>query len=155
MKRTIVIFLCICIAAVVLAQSSGSTMFVAVKNLDLKSSSGIFASTSGTLEYGAQVSVVQASGDWVEVSSAGSPAVRGWARTANLSSRRILPGDAASATAREVAFAGRGFNQEVENANRSGGNLNYTEVDRMETQRVPMDELHAFLVEGRLSMGAR
>ena len=156
MKKLIVIFLCFCIVAVLSAQrSTDNTMFVAVRTLDLRTATGVFASTSGTLEYGNQVSVLQRSGDWAEISSTANPSVSGWARMASLTARRILPGDTTSATAREVAFAGRGFNQEIENTYKASGSFNYADVDRVETQQVSMDALLHFLIEGRLSQEAR
>jgi hypothetical protein len=157
MKKIIALFcLCACAAVVLPAQASrGGTMFGAAKTLSLKSSTGFFASTKGTLEYGAQVTVLQVSGDWVEVRSAANSSVSGWANTASLSARRIIAGSGSSASAQEVALAGKGFNQEVENANRADGKLNYTDVDRTEAIEVSMDELRKFLEEGRLSMGVR
>jgi hypothetical protein len=157
MKKFIVMFcLCLCAAAVVSAQASrGGTMYVATKTLSLKSSTGFFASTRGNLNYGAQVTVLQINGSWAEVRSAANSSVSGWAKTASLTPRRIVEGSTTSATAQEVALAGKGFNQEVENSYRSGSNLNYADVDRMEAQQVNMNELQAFLQEGRLSMGER
>ncbi|MDR1857918.1 MAG: hypothetical protein LBQ69_00450 [Treponema sp.] len=157
MKKIIAMFcLCACAAAVVSAQASrGGTMYVATKTLNLKSSTGFFASTRGSLDYGAQVTVLQVNGSWVEVRSAAKSSVSGWAKTASLTSRRILEGSTTSATAQEVALAGKGFNQEIENSYRSGGNLNYADVDRTEAQQVGDEELRSFLVEGRLSLGER
>jgi hypothetical protein len=52
-----------------------------------------------------------------------------------------------------VALAGKGFNQEVENAYKSGGSLNYGDVDKTEAITVTPDELYAFITEGRLNTG--
>jgi hypothetical protein len=155
MKKIIIMLcLCACSAAVLTAQASrGGTMYVATQPIELKSSTGFFASPNGSLEYGAQVTVLQVNRDWLEVRSAASPAVNGWTKTGNLSAKRILPGNTTSTTAREVALAGKGFNREVENAYKASGNLNYADVDRTETQRVPTEELRKFLDEGRLSLG--
>jgi hypothetical protein len=56
-------------------------------------------------------------------------------------------------SANEVALAGKGFNQEVEDAYRNQGNLNYADVDLVEAITVSEDDLRRFLEEGRLSMG--
>jgi len=157
MKKIVAMFcLCVCAAAVVSAQASrGGTMYVAAKTLSLKSSTGFFASTRGSLTYGAQVTVLQINGSWAEVRSAANSSLSGWAKTASLTPRRILEGSTTSASAQEVALAGKGFNQEVENSYRSGTNLNYADVDRIEAQQVSDAELQRFLVEGRLSQGDR
>ena len=155
MKKIVVMLcLCVCAASVLSAQASrGGTMYVAVQNLTLKSGTGIFASSvNPQLPYGTQVSVLQVNGAWVQVRST-SPSATGWAKTASLSARRVLAGSGTSASAQEVALAGKGFNEEVENAYRAEGSLNYADVDRMEAQQVNMQELEAFLREGRLAMG--
>jgi len=153
-KTIVMICLCACVAAVLPAQASrGGTMYVATKTLNLKSSTGFFASTRGKLDYGMQVTVVQISGSWAEVRSAANSSLSGWAKTASLTPRRILAGSTTSASAQEVALAGKGFNQEVENAYRSNSTLNYADVDRMEAQQLSDEELQRFLVEGRLSQG--
>ena len=155
MKKIIVLLcLCACAAAVLPAQASkGGTMYVAVKTLDLKSSTGSFASTNGRLEYGAQVTVLQIDKTWAEVRPASGSLSSGWTKTANLSAKRIVPAATTSATAREVALAGKGFNQEIENAYKAGGNLNYADVDKTEAQQVSSQELYNFLVEGQLAKG--
>ena len=155
MKKIIILFcLCICIAIIVPAQARrGGTMFVATKTLALRSSTGFFASTRATLEYGAQVTVIQINGKWAEVRSAANSSLTGWTATANLTARRIVEGAGATASAQEIALAGKGFNQEVENAYRAGGRLNYADVDKTEEIEVTLEELRQFILEGRLSLG--
>ena len=155
MKKLIVmISLCAFAAAVSFAQASkGGTMYVAAKTVDIKSSTGFFASTKGKLEYGAQVTVLQINGKWAEVRSAANASLSGWTALSNLSAKRIVAGSGANASASEVALAGKGFNQEIENAYKSEGKLNYADVDKTEEQKVSTEELYDFLVEGHLSMG--
>jgi hypothetical protein len=64
-----------------------------------------------------------------------------------------VAGSTTSASSSEVALAGKGFNQEVENAYKTNGDLNYADVDRTETLTVNEAELYRFLDEGRLSLG--
>jgi len=155
MKKIIVVF-CLGFFATVSALQAqavkGGTMYVAAKTIELKSSTGFFASSKGTLAYGAAVSVLQIKGKWAEVkSSTGSST--GWTAVANLSAKRIVSSSATGATANEVALAGKGFNQEIENAYKAGGTLNYADVDRTETQKVSKQELKNFITEGHLSLG--
>ena len=153
-KIVIAIVLCAAATAAVFGQAQkGGTMYVATKTLDLKSSTGIFASTKGKLEYGTQVTVLQISGKYAEVRSVGKVVLTGWTATANLSAKKIVTGATANATASEVALSGKGFNQEVESAYKSEGKLNYADVDKTEQQQVTMEELRAFMEEGHLSMG--
>ena len=155
MKKLLFLFILgIMIAGFVSAQvASGGTLYVAVKSVSLKSSTGFFASTRGTLNYGDRVTVLQVSGKFVEVRSANNSSLTGWTPSANLSARQIISGNTGTLSARETALAGKGFNQEVENAYRTRGNLNYADVDRVEAVVVTETGLRRFLEEGRLSMG--
>ncbi|MDR1239966.1 MAG: hypothetical protein LBK27_07620 [Treponema sp.] len=130
----------------------GSTVYVALKTIQLKSSTGFFAGNRGALAYGEAVTVLQTKGKWAEVRSASRSSLSGWTHAANLTSRRISSSGAAT-TSGELALAGKGFSQEVENAYRVDGKLDYADVDRVETQAVSEQELQSFLAEGHLSMG--
>jgi len=133
---------------------AGGTLYVATRTLDLKSGTGFFASNRGRLNYGDRVTVIRVDGRFVEVRSAANSSVTGWTASANLSARPVVAGTTSTATASEVALAGKGFNQEVEQSFRTQNrNLNYADVDRVEAVVVNMDQLRRFLQEGRLAMG--
>jgi|TergutMp193P3_1026864.scaffolds.fasta_scaffold02247_8 uncharacterized protein YgiM (DUF1202 family) len=156
MKKVFIVFcLVLFVTGFAAAQvSAGGTLYVAVKNTALKSSTGFFASTRGTLNYGDRVTVIRVSGRFVEVRSASNSSLTGWTASANLSARQVVSGTTSTASAREVALAGKGFNQEVENSYRTAQrNLNYADVDRTEAITVSEADLRRFLEEGRLSMG--
>jgi len=155
MKKLIFVFcLALFITGFVSAQvSKGGSMYVAVRAVALKSSTGFFAGNRGTLNYGDRVIVLQISGRFVEVRSAVNSALTGWTAAANLTTRQVVSGNTSAASAREVALAGKGFNQEVENAYMAQGNLNYMDVDRVEAITVREADLRQFLEEGRLSTG--
>jgi len=155
MKRVLcVLCLILFITGLAAAQvRAGGTLYVAVRTQDLKSSTGVFASTRGRLNYGDRVTVIRVSGRFVEVRSATNTSLTGWAPSANLSARQVVAGTTSTATAREVALAGKGFNQEVEASYRRQGNLNYADVDRVEAITVNEADLIRFLQEGRLAMG--
>lgn len=156
MKKIIALFIfAFVIAGMAAAQArAGGTMYVAVKTAQLKSGTGFFASNKGVLNYGDRVTVISISGNFAEVRSAANSSVTGWIATANLSARQVVSGNTGTVSARETAMAGKGFNQEVESSYRSQNrNLNYADVDRIETIRVSEADLKRFLEEGRLRMG--
>jgi len=157
MKRVLFVFcLVLIITGIATAQMArGGTLYVSVREVDLKSSTGVFATSTGTLSYGASVTVLQVSGRFVEVRSTENASLTGWAASADMSTRRVVAGTTGTATAREVALAGKGFNQEVESTYRAQGDLNYADVDRVEAITVDPEALRRFLEEGRLSMGDR
>jgi hypothetical protein len=130
-------------------------MYAAAKTIELKSSTEFFASIKGTLTYGAAVTVLDIKGKWAEVRSAANSSVSGWTTVTNLSAKRIVSGAASGATASEVALAGKGFNQEIENVYKAKGSLNYADVDMTESQKVSKKELQDFIIAGRLFQGER
>jgi uncharacterized protein YgiM (DUF1202 family) len=134
------------------AQAKGSTQYISAKTAALKSSTGFFAGTTGTLNYGDQVTVLQVKGKWAEV-KATARNVSGWIASSNLTSKRVSAGAASGASNSEVALAGKGFNQEVENAYKADGKLNYDDVDKTEAQQVSNDDLYKFLTDGHLATG--
>ncbi|MDR1838979.1 MAG: hypothetical protein LBQ93_05265 [Treponema sp.] len=155
MKKFVIAFcLTLCITGFAAAQlSRGGTLYVAVKAVSLKSSTGFFANNRGTLNYGDRVTVLQIDGRFAEVRSAANASLSGWTPTANLSARQIVSGNTATVTARETAMAGKGFNQEVEDSYKRQGNLNYTDVNRVEAITISETNFKRFLEEGHLSMG--
>jgi len=155
MKKLMIVFsLILFVTGFVSAQiSRGGTLYVAIRTVTLKSSTGLFAGNRGTLNYGDRVTVLQVSGRYVEVRSASNSSLTGWTASANLTTRQVVSGNTSTASAREVALAGKGFNQDVENSYRSQGNLNYADVDRVEAIRVSEADLRQFLESGRLSTG--
>jgi len=155
MKKVFIVFCLVFWAAGFAAAqvSAGGTLYVAVKSAALKSSTGWFASTKGSLTYGDRVTVLRVSGKFVEVRSAANASLSGWTASANLSAKQVVSGSTNSASAKEVALAGKGFNQEVENSYKLKQRVNYADVDKTEAITVSEADLRRFLEEGRLSMG--
>jgi uncharacterized protein YgiM (DUF1202 family) len=152
--KRIVILACmtVLLASAAAAQfKAGQTAYVTAKSLPVKSGTGFFARTLGTLKYGDPVTVVRVNGKWAEIRS--SVQINGWAAQANLSAKRVTASGGSAASSKEVAMAGKGFNEEVENAYKSGHAVNYGAVDAVESNEVSDEELLAFIGEGRLSMG--
>jgi hypothetical protein len=154
MKKVFVLFVfSLIVTGAVSAQiSRGGTAWVSSKTAAVKSSTWFFAGTKGTLQMGAQVSVLQVNGKWAEVRSAANSSLSGWTQVGNLSARRIVS-TGSGASASEVALAGKGFNQEVENAYKTDGALNYADVDKTEALTVSQDDLFKFVTEGHLVTG--
>jgi uncharacterized protein YgiM (DUF1202 family) len=157
MKRFLMVLgLTAVLGGTVFAQmSKGGTVYVNVKTLQLKSGTGFFAGKSGSpLAYGDQVTVLQVKGKWAEVRYSGSATFTGWTNSSNLTTKRVVAsGGTGGASAKEVAMAGKGFNEEVENAYKSNGSLNYADVDATEAITVPESELYSFITEGHLIVG--
>jgi uncharacterized protein YgiM (DUF1202 family) len=155
-KRLLLILFGVLSISGITAQNQGRIMYVATKNVELKSSTGFFAETVIVLQYGDQVTVVRENGKWMEVQPVRQPSRTGWILTNSLTSKRIVSGAAASASADELALAGKGFSREVEQSYKkriSGSVANYQEIDAMEALSVSKQELYDFLTEGHLNKG--
>jgi uncharacterized protein YgiM (DUF1202 family) len=152
-------FMLLCMAALFTCAAAaqvrvGQTLYVTARSLPLKSGTGFFARTLGTLVYGDAVTVLQINGKWAQVEFRGRTTISGWTAQTNLTAKRIVAAaGTGSASSREVAMAGKGFNEEVENAYRETSQADYNAVDAVETNRVSDDDLLSFISEGRLSMG--
>jgi hypothetical protein len=156
MKRCLIflIFVLLMVTGAAAQSLRGKTMYISTKTAQIKSSTGFFAGTRGTLVYGDQVTILQERGAWVEIRSVSRSPISGWMKSAGLTARRIVSGSgAASASASELALAGKGFNETVEKSYQADTNLDYTLIDRMEAQEVSEDDLYTFLVEGHLVTG--
>jgi hypothetical protein len=128
----------------------GRTMYVSVKTVDLKASTGTFASSKGTLAYGDQVTVIQADNKFAEVKSDANPSLSGWVALTNLTTRKIVTGSSPSATVNEVALASKGFNQENQSAD-GREEVDYAKVDKVEAFMVDIRDLLQFIKEGGLT----
>jgi hypothetical protein len=153
MKKSILIALmCLFSVAWAGAQKRGDTMYVNIQKAALKTSTGFFAGTAGTLAYGAQVKVQEVKGKWVRVQSSSGISVTGWIAAASLTSKRITQGSN-TVSSRELAMAGKGFSEEVEKQYKVNTNLNYAGVDAVEKIVVSDADLLFFLEQGHLARG--
>jgi len=89
----------------------GGTLYVAVKTVTLKSSTGFFAVNRGILNYGDMVTVLQVSGKFVQVQSAANSSLTGWTASANLSAKQIISGNISTVSVKETALAGKSSEQ--------------------------------------------
>ncbi len=113
------------------------------------------AESLGSVPDGAEVQVIQQSGDWYQVTYEGQS---GWLHqqafpgTKKFDLSSVLKGKAVrEAKTDEVALAGKGFTPEVEaDFRRKHPNLNYALVDQVEAFGVNPAQLQAFIQEGGL-----
>ncbi|MDR2897415.1 MAG: hypothetical protein LBU99_01275 [Spirochaetaceae bacterium] len=131
----------------------GDRMYVAVETAAVKSGTGFFASTLTELVYGDTVTVVEENGKWIHVSVDRNRNIKGWVTLASLTTKRIVAragGGTVSATAEELALAGKGFSADVEQSWKNTSGTDYTYVDIMEEYMVSVTELHEFITSGDL-----
>ena len=146
--RRCVLFLIMIFSGALAFSQAGNVRYVCVQTEEVKESPSFFARTQGSFSLGDAVTLTREDGKWSQVRS---ERLNGWVRTSSLSTRRILP-SGASATAAEVALAGKGFSPDIEIEYRKNG-LDYSMVNSMENNVIAPEELLSFITEGRLARG--
>lgn len=156
-KRRLLICVLLCFGALLWAKE-GATMYVNVEEAELKSGTGFFASSVGFLPYGAKVTVLKEVDKWTEVASADNSKVSGWLPASSLTKKKILTDDSlnrVSASADELALAGKGFSAEVEALYTTESNAAiYQLVDDIEATPIDKSGLWEFIQQGMLSDGS-
>ena len=131
-------------------------MTVQVKETQLRSTPSHLGKIITRAPYGARVTVLEERGDWKRAAYGNS---RGWVHASALTTKRIVltagkTAQTGSVNQDEIALAGKGFNQEVENRYRkTNQNLDYAWINRMENFTVSADQMETFIGEGRLKLG--
>jgi hypothetical protein len=105
------------------------------------------------LQFGQVLDVLESEGDWFRCST--SDGRTGYVHRTSLTGAVMGEGEVGEGSGEissdEVMLAGRGFNDDVEDAYSSDHpDLDFGLVDRMERMQVTPDELRAFLMEGGL-----
>lgn len=145
------------VAAVVLSSSAalaGNLMSVQVKDGQVRATPSFLAKIVANLHYGDQVTALNTSGDWTEVSFG---SVHGWMHNSALTSSKISLQSGGknaplAASQDELALAGKGFNEQVEAAFKAKNpNLDYAWINKMEGVNVSSGEMQKFLSEGGLT----
>jgi hypothetical protein len=147
-KILVFLFLILFIIGFASAQiKTGSTLYVSVKAVTLKSGTGAFAESKGTLNYGDKVTVIKIDGKSVEVQSVEDPLLTGWTTTANFSTKQIVVGGLNStATAKEVALGGKGFNQtETEQSINQAVEVAITKASKVFIEELPKNSIIAVI----------
>lgn len=155
MKRiSIVLLLCLCGLGSIHAQSlKGKTVYASINEGKLKSSTWFFAGSTGTYKYGDSFKVLEEKGTWIRVQGI-SNSLTGWTPASNVTTKKIVAtGTGVSASAEEMALAGKGFTEEVEKSYKDEEHLDYTAIDLMETFVVKDEDILKFMQDGRLSTG--
>lgn len=127
-------------------------MSVQVKETKVRATPTFMGKILATLVYGDRVKVLEEQRGWFKVEA---PSGNGWVSSSALSKKRIVLQAGAKdvetgASSSEVALAGKGFNEQVEDQYKKDTKLDYTWVDRMETFVYLPNDLISFLQAGGL-----
>lgn len=143
--------------ALLAAQAVGSqTMSVQVKSGQVRKSPTFLGPVIANFAYGDRVQILTQQGAWYQVTLPSGNG-QGWMHMSALTEKKIILKAGAkdvsqAASGDELALAGKGFNQQVENEYRTRNpNLDFSQIDQMEAHTVSQAEIQAFIQDGRLT----
>lgn len=153
--KKIVCMLCVFVcAAALFAVQNGETVYVAVKKAAIKTGTGNFDKVVAQTSYGDALIIEKASNKYHKVHKASDPSVSGWIPSSSVTTKKIVASSKngkVSASADEIALAGKGFSEEVESGYKnSNKKLNYSSVDQLESVKVSDASLKSFITDGQL-----
>lgn len=132
----------------------GSCLFaesawVNVKNAKILDRESAKGKKIATVDYGTELLVLNSSEKFLQVSLADeSEDWTGYVEKKNTTPRKLKTNS--SATAKEIALAGKGFSAEAEGLYKSETGLDYSAVDQMERIELSYEEISTFLKDGKL-----
>lgn len=156
------IIICLALVGILFLSTTAQAqkaMSVQLKESQLRTTPSFLGKVVAKLSYGERVTVLQEKGAWKKVSML-SRSVQGWIHETALTSKSIAlkagQGNVGtSVTGREIALAGKGFNEEVEaQYKKSNKSLDYTWINQMETMKVSPEQMEDFIAGGNLMFGA-
>jgi uncharacterized protein YgiM (DUF1202 family) len=144
----------ICVAIVCVAFLLAETLIVKVQSTYVRKEPKFYSSPVTTLRAGDSVTQISSQAGWFKVRT--SKGIEGWIHSSAVQGGKLKVSAVdkslkTSATADEVALAGKGFNKQVEDAYKTRKGISYGEVDRMLRIKVTPDELRRFLMDGKLA----
>ena len=97
--------------------------------------------------------VVEEKGNWVKVETDGKK-MAGWIPAASVTTKKVPKKNSrTTASADEIALAGRGWNSDVENTFKGDRKKAYEIIDRMESVDLDSEILLEFIKDGGLKEG--
>ena len=140
------------ITLAVIAWAANQMQSVQVRSGKLRERPSFLGKVTAEVIYGDRIEVLDTRGPWSQVRDENG--ATGWIHTSALTEKTVVlrSGDADAATTasgEELALAGKGFNDEVEERFRDENpDIDYAWVDRMEKMVVTADEAGEFLAAG-------
>jgi len=155
--RSRVLLLCIGLLLIATTTIAAESWQVVVQKAPVRQSPQVFGKIATTLDYGTRVEILKRQNGWLQVrfvSGSGwlhESAVARRAATLTAGSRKAE----VAASQQELTLAGKGFNQQVEDAYRQKNRrLDYAAIDRMQALQVDEGQLLRFVREGGLGEGS-
>ncbi|MCR4953206.1 MAG: SH3 domain-containing protein [Treponema sp.] len=153
-KKVILLFALISTISFAYAKPSKKPMYIAMDPAPLREKASAVSAKVGELNYGDEVRVLQEKKNWSLICLYEDESVQGWIPNTALSKKKIVAkGSKTSADADEIALAGKGFNSTIEAVYAEEYEIDYSQVDYVESQSVSEAEIEKFAKEGKLFLG--
>jgi len=136
-------------------ESMSTKQSVQVRESHLRNSPSFLGKIVATVQYGDRLTILEDRDSWLKVSGHGTP---GWLHSSAMTTKEIIlkpnAGDVArGADSDEIALAGKGFNQQVEQKYRKKhSRANFAWIDRMEKIVISQNEMQSFIKQGDLKV---
>jgi len=150
-KRLILItILILCITNAFADIKKGDVMYVTVQSAQLKERKNALSKNIILLDYAKSVIIIESFPEWSYIYLSDNTSVRGWISNGSLSKRKPSLDTEFTGNANELALAGKGFTEEMEDLYKQTKSLDFFYVDLMEAQTVDTEELKKFIFDGYL-----
>ncbi len=155
MRRVILVIALTLVALMVVALEAGDSLFVQVRESELRSAPGFLSQIVEKLTLGDELSYVGSRAGWHQVTLP-ETGQGGWIHEGGVRENKHttlqLAGEGTTRTvsSREIALAGRGFSESMEGSYGSDNQLDFSAVDDLEARRVGPEEIVAFVLEASL-----
>jgi len=155
MRRSLLVIALMIVALLVFALEASDSLFVQVRESELRSAPGFLSQIVVKLSLGDEVSYVGERAGWYQVTLTES-GQGGWIHAGSVRENKQttlqLAGEGTTRTvsSREIALAGRGFSESMEGSYGSDNQLDFSAVDDLEGRRIGPEEIVAFVLDGSL-----
>lgn len=155
MRRPLLAVAFVLVALLVVAVEAGDSLFVQVRETELRSAPGFLSQIVEKLQLGAEVSYAASRAGWYQVTRP-ETGQSGWIHEGSVRENKQTTlqlageGTTRTVTSREIALAGRGFSESMEGEYGAENRLDFSAVDELEARRVGPEEIVAFVLEASL-----
>lgn len=126
-------------------------MYVSVKEAKVTEKTSTLSKKIGTLPYGTAVLIDKRQKGWCYVVCQARK-VSGWLPENVLTKKNILSrGKGTTANAKEIALAGKGFSAAIEAEYAKSENVDFSNVDLVETYSISSEDIVSFIEQGLLN----
>lgn len=136
------------------ADSKNQTMYICLNTVDLMEKPSTRSKKTGSLFYGSKITTKEEKNNWIFIQSDDKPSLQGWVPSGAVTKKKVTAkNQAGSANASEIALTGKGFSSSIEKEYAKNYEVNFSDVDYIESLNVSDASNLEFMEEGNLKAG--